>query len=77
MAGIIADRIKGLGLTAYRVAKISGVSAVMVQRFLNGERGLTLATADKICKALDLVLAVRPGSTLHIDVVRERWEKEG
>ena len=75
MSDIIAERIKALGLTAYRVAKMSGISAVMVQRFLNGERGLTLVTADKLCKALHLELTVKPGSTLYTDLARERWEK--
>jgi transcriptional regulator with XRE-family HTH domain len=43
-------------LTAYAAAKSSGVSVDAVQRFLNGERGLTLATVDKLAGALNLTL---------------------
>ena len=43
-------------LTAYAAAKSSGVSVDAVQRFLNEERGLTLATVDKLAGALNLTL---------------------
>jgi hypothetical protein len=43
---------------------------------LTGERSLTLATADKLCEALDLMLFVKPNSTLALDLVREREAKE-
>jgi plasmid maintenance system antidote protein VapI len=43
-------------LTAYAAAKQAGVSIDAVQRFLNEERGLTLATVDKLADALDLSL---------------------
>ncbi len=43
-------------LTAYAAAKSSGVSVDAVQRFLNEERGLTLATVDKLADALNLTL---------------------
>jgi plasmid maintenance system antidote protein VapI len=43
-------------LTAYAAAKRAGVSVDAVQRFLNAERGLTLATADKLADALGLTL---------------------
>ena len=64
MAGIIAARIKSLGLTPYRVEQMSGVSDVVIGRFLRGERGINLVTVEKLCKALDLVLVIKPGSTL-------------
>ena len=54
----LRDTIRQRGLTAYAVAKRAGVSVDAVQRFLNGQRGLTLATADKLAVALCLV--VRP-----------------
>jgi hypothetical protein len=76
MAGIIAARIKNLGITPYRVSVMSGVSHAVLSRFLSGERGLNLATVEKLCKALDLVLTVKPGSTLYQDLSRERWERE-
>jgi transcriptional regulator with XRE-family HTH domain len=70
----IKDRIKSLGLTAYAAGKMSGMSPTMIQRFLSGKRGLTLKTADKLAKALDMILITRPGSTLALDLVREREE---
>jgi plasmid maintenance system antidote protein VapI len=74
LAGIIAARMSELNLTAYRVAKMSGVDVSQIQRMIDGDRSPTLDTADRIVKALDLVLTVRPGSTLSIDLVRERNE---
>jgi hypothetical protein len=48
--------IRERGLTAYGAAKQAGVSVDAVQRFLNDQRGLTLATADKLATALALTL---------------------
>ena len=48
--------IRRLGLTAYAVAKGARVSVDAVQRFLNRERGLTLATVDKVAASLSLTL---------------------
>jgi transcriptional regulator with XRE-family HTH domain len=75
MSGIIADRVRALGLTAYAVGKRAGVSPVVVQRFLKGERDLQLKTVEKLCQALDLVLIVKVGSTLHIELMRERHKE--
>jgi plasmid maintenance system antidote protein VapI len=55
----LKSRIKGRGLTAYAVAKMAEVRPHVVQRFLNGERGLTLATADKLALVLGLELTPR------------------
>ena len=71
LAGIIAARVKNLSLTAYRVSKMSGVDVSQIQRLIDGKRSPTIDTADRICKALDLVLIVRPDSTLELDLVRE------
>lgn len=48
--------IRERDLTAYATAKEAGVSVDAVQRFMNAERGLTLATVDKLADALDLTL---------------------
>jgi plasmid maintenance system antidote protein VapI len=48
--------IRDRGLTAYAAAKKAGVSVDAVQRFLNRQRGLTLATVDKLTSALELTL---------------------
>jgi transcriptional regulator with XRE-family HTH domain len=52
----LREAIQGRGLTAYAAAKQSGVSVDAVQRFLNEERGLNLATVDKLAEALGLAL---------------------
>jgi DNA-binding phage protein len=48
------------GITPYALGKAAGVNATVIQRFVNGERGLTLATADKVVKALGLILVEKP-----------------
>jgi transcriptional regulator with XRE-family HTH domain len=48
--------IKARGLTAYATAKLSGVSIDPIQHFLNNDRGLTLATVDRLAEALGLRL---------------------
>lgn len=52
----IKEEICDRNLTAYALGKMTGVSAVTIQRFLTGERGLALATADKLARALGLVV---------------------
>jgi plasmid maintenance system antidote protein VapI len=52
----LRDTISERGLTAYAAAKQAGVSVDAVQRFLNEQRGLTLATVDKLADALGLTL---------------------
>jgi hypothetical protein len=62
----LRDTISERGLTAYAAAKQSGVSVDAIQRFLNEERGLTLATVDKLADALGLTLcADDPQSNGH------------
>jgi transcriptional regulator with XRE-family HTH domain len=56
----LRDVIRRRGLTAYKVAKDAGVSHTIVQRFLDGDRGLKLDSADKIARALRLRLMEDP-----------------
>jgi len=55
----LKEIIRARGLTAYALAKMSGASVDPIQRFLNGERGLTLTTFDKLASALGLELTER------------------
>ncbi len=48
--------IAARGLTASALARAAGVDPGIVKRYLEGRRGLTLATADKLAAALDLQL---------------------
>lgn len=50
------NAVKDSGLTIYRLAKDSGVSQPVLSRFLNGKRGITLATAAKLANVLSLEL---------------------
>jgi transcriptional regulator with XRE-family HTH domain len=56
----VSSRLRAIitsrGLTAYALGKAAGVDAGVVQRFLNGERGLSLTSLDKIAAALHLRL---------------------
>jgi plasmid maintenance system antidote protein VapI len=52
----LREAIHERGWTAYAAAKQSGVSIDAVQRFLKEERGLNLATVDKLAEALGLAL---------------------
>jgi len=42
--------------TEYMIAKMSGVSQSVVNRFVHGERGISLETAAKLCAHLKLNL---------------------
>jgi DNA-binding phage protein len=53
----LRDAIRNSGETEYRVAKESGVAQPILNRFLHGERGVSLETAAKVCKYLGLHLA--------------------
>ncbi len=48
--------IRDSGLTPYRVATDSDVDRAIMTRFVNGDRGLTLDTASRICELLGLEL---------------------
>ena len=52
----IRTAIKESGLTIYRLAKDSGASQPVLCRFVNGKRGITLATASKLAETLGLEL---------------------
>jgi plasmid maintenance system antidote protein VapI len=44
-------------LNEYALNKASGVAPIVIDRFLNGERGLTFETAGKLAAVLGLHLA--------------------
>jgi plasmid maintenance system antidote protein VapI len=51
--------IRDSGETNYAIAKGSGVSQSIIDRFVSGERGISLETASKLCEYLKLDLARR------------------
>ncbi len=72
----LREAIAARGLTASALARAAGVDPGIVRRYLEGKRGLTLATADKLAAALDLQLTpfAEAGS---IDVARPRGRATG
>jgi hypothetical protein len=52
--------IAATGQSIYAIAQASGVAAPVLQRFVKGERGITLETADKIAAYLGLALLPEP-----------------
>lgn len=60
----IPDQLRGIirarGLTAYELARQVETAPSVITRFLNGERGLTLDTFDRIADALNLKLVEGP-----------------
>lgn len=48
--------IDATGQSLYSIAQASGVAAPVLQRFVNGERGITLETAGKLAAYLGLAL---------------------
>jgi plasmid maintenance system antidote protein VapI len=63
MADVIRRTILERGLSVRDVETMSGVDYGRIHRFMNKKRDLTLATADKIVAALDLVLVPRQDVT--------------
>ncbi len=50
-------------LSAYALAKESGVDAAVLSRFLSGERDITLGTAAKLAHVLGLTLVAESPKT--------------
>jgi predicted transcriptional regulator len=46
-------------ITQYRIAKDTGISQPMITRFVKGDRGISLDTADKVVEYLSLELVRR------------------
>ncbi|MCC7313268.1 MAG: helix-turn-helix domain-containing protein [Planctomycetes bacterium] len=58
----LRNTIKRDGRSQYRLAKDAGIAVAVLQRFVSGERGITLDTASRLCKALGLELRPSKGS---------------
>lgn len=48
------------GKTRYRIAKESGVSAGQLSRLVNGERGMTVDTIEKLADYLGYRITIQP-----------------
>lgn len=56
LAAALKSAIEQSALTSYALGKASGVAPIVIDRFLRGERGLSLDTADRLAGALGLHL---------------------
>jgi len=52
----IHEAIEKDARNVYQISLASGVNSAALYRFMSGKRDLTLASADKLCKALGLEL---------------------
>lgn len=64
LAADIRRAIRASGMTPYRIATDADVDRAIMTRFVNGDRGLNLTTASKLCELLGLELRSvrRPGA---------------
>ncbi len=60
-ADVIRAAAKADGRTTYAISRDSGVNPAVVGRFFKGERGVTLAVAERICRTLGLELTRSKG----------------
>lgn len=52
----LKKEIKRCGMTRYQLWKLSGVEQSILSRFMAGKIGMTLETADPLCRVLKLRL---------------------
>lgn len=57
LSQILKDAIRTSGKSINQIAQEAGVSETVVSRFLAGDRGIHMATADKLAEALGLKIA--------------------
>lgn len=56
----IRRAVEASGKTRYRIAKESGVSAGQLSRLVNGERGMTVDTIERLADYLGLRITIDP-----------------
>ena len=56
LAGDLRRAIRDSGLTPSRIAADADVDRGLMSRFVTGQRGVTLTTADRLCEVLGLEL---------------------
>lgn len=63
MAAIL-DRLRQAiregGKTRYRLAQETGIAESALSRLMSGERGLSIDAAEKLARALELEIIIRP-----------------
>ena len=56
----VRKAINSAGVTRYRIAQEAGIEESTLSRFVNGERGLSLAVLARLADYLGLELSARP-----------------
>ena len=56
----LREAIRDSGLSQNEIARRAGIDSGQVSRFVNGQRGMTLATAATVAAVLGLALRVVP-----------------
>jgi len=56
----LQQAIRDSDLSQNEIARRAGIDAGQVCRFVNGQRGMTLATAARVGDVLGLEIAIRP-----------------
>ncbi len=54
----IRDAVRKSGLSGYRICEKTGIEPASLSRFLSGERGMSLASLDKLAALLRLKIVV-------------------
>ncbi len=57
MTNLLLKAIKTCGRSPYQLAKEAGISEYLIYQFMKGKRDLTLTTADRLLRALNLELS--------------------
>lgn len=68
----IRRAVETSGKTRYRIAKESGVSAAQLSRLVNGERGMTVDTIERLADYLDLQITIEPKATTKAKTTKGR-----
>ena len=56
----LQEAIRGSDLSQNEIARRAGIDPGQVCRFVNGQRGMTLATAARVADVLGLEIAIQP-----------------
>ncbi len=59
MTNLLLKAIQTCGRSPYQLAKEAGVKNYLIYQFMKGERSLTVTTADRLVRALNLELSAR------------------
>ena len=59
---VLQRAIKDSGLSQGEIARRADIDVGMVNRFLHGSRGITLATAERLAESLGFELIIKPKS---------------